>query len=577
MAKLYDLVLTNGSVVDGSGLPAYRADIGVRDGLIQKVGTIDPEEAIEVVDARDLTVAPGFIDPHTHLDPQLCWDPLGLPSVLHGVTTVMTGNCSVTVAPCRPEHRDALSRLFVSVEEVPLAAFEEAVSFEWETFGEYLDVLDRRLGINVAAMVGHSALRYYVMGPESFERHATAAEIDEMREVLRQSLRAGAAGFSTSRLMYHVTQDGRSIPSRIASDEELLALARVLGEEGLGVFETDGGDDTHHYPEHIENLAGPIALETRRPVLLGGTMSEDKAPDVWRRTHETIAKFQAAGARIFTQASPCRLDVMFAMTTTTAFQDLPTWHRVFALEAEEKLEAYQDPAVRDAMQFESVEDTAPCFFSRDWTRIIVARTGHERNRALVGRSIQEIASAEDKRVIDVLLDLVVDEKLDAEFLLTGSANGDDADVATMLRSRQAIVGASDAGAHVKTLCGAGDTSLLLSKWTRDKQLFSLEEAVRALTFVPASVLGLQRRGLLAAGYFADIVVFDPDKVEYLAARTVTDVPGGGSRLWRDAVGVRDVIVNGQIVVRDGAVTGRLPGRVLRGSRDAANEPVTTAS
>jgi N-acyl-D-amino-acid deacylase len=563
--NLYDLVLINGTVVDGSGLPAYRADVGVRDGVIQTVGTIDTNEATEVVDAEGLTVAPGFIDPHTHLDPQLCWDPLGLPSVLHGVTTVMTGNCSVTVAPVRPEHRDALSRLFTSVEEVPLAAFQEAVSFEWETFGEYLDVLDRKLGINVAAMVGHSALRYYVMGPESFDRHATGAEIDEMREVLRQALRDGAAGFSTSRLKYHQTHDGRSIPSRMASDTELLALAQVLGEEGLGVFESDGGDDTRHYPEHIDNLAGPIALETRRPVLIGGTMSEEKAPDVWRRTHETIAKFQAAGARIFTQASPCRLDVRFAMTTTTAFQDMPTWHKVFALETDEKLLAYQDPAIRDAMQFESVDDTAPAFFSRDWTRIVVARTGHERNRSLVGRSIQDIASAEGKRVIDVLLDLVVDEKLDAEFLLIGSANGDDADVATMLRSSQAIVGASDAGAHVKTLCGAGDTSLLLSKWTRDKKLFSLEEAVRALSFVPASVLGLRQRGLLASGYFADIVVFDPDKIDYLAARTVTDVPGGGSRLWRDAVGVRDVVVNGQVVVREGTVTGALPGRVLRSS------------
>jgi N-acyl-D-amino-acid deacylase len=573
VGKLYDLVLTNGSVVDGSGLPAYRADIGVRDGVIQKIGTIDPSDADEVVDAQNLTVAPGFIDPHTHLDPQLCWDPLGLPSVLHGVTTVMTGNCSVTVAPCRPEHRDALSRLFVSVEEVPLAAFEQAVSFEWETFGEYLDVLDRHLGINVAAMVGHSALRYYVMGPASFERHATPAEIDEMREVLRQALRDGAAGFSTSRLMYHQTHDGRSIPSRMASDTELLALAQVLGEEGLGLFETDGGDDTHHYPEHIDNLAGPIALETRRPVLIGGTMSEDKAPDVWRRTHETIAKFQAAGARIFTQASPCRLDVTFAMTTTTAFQDMPTWHKVFALEADEKLQAYQDPAVRDAMQFESVEDTSPIFFSRDWTRVVVARTGHERNRDLVGRSIQEIASAQGKRIIDALLDIVVDEKLDAEFLLIGCSNGDDADVATMLRSSQAIVGASDAGAHVKTLCGAGDTSLLLSKWTRDKHVFSLEEAVRAMTFVPASVIGLQRRGMLATGYFADIVVFDPEKVEYLKARTVTDVPGGGSRLWRDAVGVRDVIVNGQIVVRDGAITGALPGRVLRSTQGVASAPM----
>jgi N-acyl-D-aspartate/D-glutamate deacylase len=453
---------------------------------------------------------------------------------------------------------------------VPLAAFHEGIQWQWETFGEYLDALDRNLGINVVAMVGHSALRYYVMGPDSFERHATEAEVAEMREVLRRALREGAAGFSTSRLLYHVTLDGRAIPSRVASDQELLALASVLGEEGVGIFETDGGDDTRHYPEHIEALAGPIALETRRPVLLGGTMSEEKAPDVWRRTHETIARFQAQGARIFTEASPCRLDVMFAMTTTTVFQDLPSWHRVFALPPKEKLEAYQDPVVRDAMQFDAVDDTSTCFFSRDWTRVVVARVGHERNQALVGRTIADVAQSQGIRIIDALLDLVVDEELDAEFLLLGTANGDDKDVATMLRSRQAIVGASDAGAHVKTLCGAGDTSLLLSKWTRDKSLFSLEEAVRAITFVPASVLGLQLRGLLAPGYFADVVIFDPDAVAYLEARTVADLPGGASRLWRDAVGVRDVMVNGQLVVRDGAVTASRPGRVLRTSPRGAS-------
>ena len=288
-----DLLIKGGTVVDGTGMPRRRADVAIADGRIVRVGRVGDAGTSRVIDAEGLVVAPGFIDPHTHLDPQLCWDPLGTPSVFHGVTTVMTGNCSVTLAPCRAADRPALARLFYMVEEVPLECFEEGIQWTWESFGEFLDALDNGLGINVAALVGHSALRYYVMGPASYERAATDAEISEMQVVLRASMLAGAVGFSTSRLMYHMGEGGRPIPSRLAADREVHALCDVLGELGAGIFETDGGAVLSEFPTHIRELAGPAALRTGCTVLIGGTVQEWSSPQTWRDVYTAIAEFQA--------------------------------------------------------------------------------------------------------------------------------------------------------------------------------------------------------------------------------------------------------------------------------------------
>jgi N-acyl-D-aspartate/D-glutamate deacylase len=559
-----DLIIRGGTVVDGTGMPRRRADVAISDGRIVRVGRIADAQATRVIDADGLVVAPGFIDPHTHLDPQLCWDPLGTPSVFHGVTTVMTGNCSVTLAPCRAADRPALARLFYMVEEVPLECFEEGILWTWETFGEFLVALDGGLGINVAALVGHSALRYYVMGPASYERVATDAEIGEMQAVLRASMRAGAVGFSTSRLMYHVGEGGRPIPSRLADDREVDALCDVLGELGAGIFETDGGAVLSEFPAHIRQLAGPAALRTGCTALIGGTVQEWSAPQTWRDVYAAIADFQQQGARIFTQTTPCPLDLLFSMDGTSFFADMPSWHAVMSLDRTQRAQAFRDPAVRDAMQFDAVEDTTPTYFTRRWETVFVSSVQHERNQHLVGRHIREIAEARGVRIIDALLDLTLDEDLDLGLLMKGSANGDEDAVGTMLRSPQSIVGASDAGAHVRTFCGAGDTTLLLSRWVRELGVLTLEEAVRAITFDPANVIGLRDRGLLRTGYAGDVVVFDPDEIAYRQARTVHDLPGGAERLWRDPQGIHAVVVNGTPVVDEGVDTGSRPGRVLRG-------------
>lgn len=557
-----DLAILGGTVVDGSGMPRFRADVGIAGGRVVKVGRLTGTEARDTIDATGLVVSPGFIDPHTHLDPQLCWDPAGTPSVQHGVTTVLTGNCSMSLAPCRVADRGPISRMFYRIEDIPLECFQAGVKWSWESFAEYLTTMRGNLGINMAALVGHSTLRYFAMGDESFERQATEAEISVMCDALVESLAGGAIGLSTSRLVFHVGEGGRPIPSVRASDAELESLCRAMGETGRGLLQTDPGETGRDTPRYLREVLAPIAERTGVPILISGTVQEAGAPKAWREVHELIASYQAQGLKIFTQANPCRIDGRFTLVRTLSFNDMPTWRSTIALDHDAKIEAFKDRAVRDAMQYEAVDSTEPVFFSRRWEAVQILEVRNDHNKWMVGMNVQELADKQGKRVIDTVLDLALDEDLEVAFLAVGRANGDEVEMAAQLRSGQSIIGSSDAGAHVTQLCGAGDTTLLLSKWVRDKKVLSLEEAVHAITFKTASVLGLDDRGLIRTGYAADVVLFDPDTVEYLDTRFVSDLPGGGERLWRDAAGIRDVIVNGQRVVVAGELTANRPGTVL---------------
>jgi N-acyl-D-aspartate/D-glutamate deacylase len=552
----HDLIIRGGTVVDGSGAEGRIADVVVDGGRVVEVAARADEPAREVIDAEGRVVAPGFVDPHTHVDPQLWWDPFGLPLVLHGVTSVMAGNCSVTLAPCAEADRDALARLFYQVEEVPLETLQAAVPWSWTDFGGYVDGLEGRLGINCATLVGHSAVRYAVMGEASLERAATAEEVARMREVVRASVRGGAIGFSTSQNKLHVGEGGVPIPSRWADHDEVVALCEVLGEEGRGVIQTDGGVDIAHRADWVREVGGPLATRTGRTVLAGNVLPAYAGS---QEILDVIAGFREQGAAVWAQAGPTRFDSYFTLDGgTITFNVFPSWRAIGSMTHDQRLAAFRDPAMRDAIQRESVEGEAPA----RWHRIRVAKATTERNRRFEGRTVAELAAEGGVRVVDLIADLALDEDLQTQFVIEANPRIDGA-IADFLRSPQALVGGSDAGAHVKTFCGGGNTSLMLSKWVRDLGVLTLEEAVRRMTSEPAHALGFEGRGLLAPGYAADVVVFDLDRISYDVPRTVRDLPAGAERLWHDATGVDHVLVNGHVAVRDGEVTGALGGAVLR--------------
>ena len=560
---VFDLLITGGLVVDGSGAPGVIGDVGITDGVIAAVGDLRDESATDRIDARGQVVAPGFIDPHTHVDAQLFWDPMAAPLVLHGVTTAMMGNCSVTLAPCRPDGAEELARMFFYIEEVPIESLLAGVPWSWGSFDAFLHALDGKLGINCAALVGHSAIRHCVMGTASLEREADADEIASMKELLRDCIRAGAIGFSTSQNKLHVLEGGRPIPSRVASEAEILALCDVLGEEGTGLVQTDGGENIRRRAHWIRTIGRTIARNTSRPVLAGNVFSTPGSPDGWRDIINAVEECQNEGLRVFVQANPTRLDAFFGVDGGILSGSSPTWSQLSLMSPADRLRAVHDPDVRERMQNETVANPRS---ARDWSKIRVYKTGSPALAGRVGSTIADLAESRGVRIVDAFFDLAIEDQLETEFVEEGINNREPADVLEMLSSPQTIIGSSDAGAHVKTFCGSGNTTYVLAHWVRDSGGMPLEEAVHRMTGDVASVLGLEDRGLLRPDWAADVVVFDLDAVQYEKTRLVDDLPAGASRLWRDAPGISHVVVNGSVVVRDGVPTGTCAGRVLRNGR-----------
>ena len=557
----YDVLIKGGRIYDGSGLPSYLGDVAVQDGRIVETGRINGS-AKRVIQAAGLAVSPGFIDFHTHLDAQLLWDPLATSSCFHGVTTVIPGNCALALAPCKQQDREKILRTFERVEAISLPALKAGVEWSWTTFPEYLNRLRGNLGVNVAALMGHCALRQFVMGEAATERAATPAEIHQMKEILKAGVRAGAIGFSTNQNPVHMFADGTPIPSRLATDEEIIELACALGEINRGAVQISRGSLGVSVPmRETVQLFERIAGQSGRPVIWQSIAHRWDRPNEWRDLLDLAKESLDRGVQSYPLCNARLFNNRLTLKNAQVFDDLPTWKTILFLPFDERIKAFRDLEARRKLRYEAVEEKKSSRFSRRWDLVYMIKAATLANKHLEKKSVAEIAKIRGQDVIDAFLDLSLEEGLDTEFQ-TSSTNGDEQAVAEIIRSPFVLVGQSDAGAHLIYDAGFGYATRLLGYWIREKNIMSLEEGVRKLTFMVASIFGLPDRGLLRPGMAADLVVFDPATVRECEPEMVQDLPGNEKRLIQKAIGIETTIVNGQVLVQQGEHTGALPGMVL---------------
>jgi N-acyl-D-aspartate/D-glutamate deacylase len=557
-----DLLLQGGTVVDGTGAAGRVADVGIRDGRIVVVGET-AEPAARVVDVVGRLVCPGFIDLHTHYDAQLLWDPTASPSVLHGVTTVLGGNCGFSVAPLGPDDAAYIQRMMAVVEGIPLEALEGGGAWDWHSFGEYLDRIDRGLAVNAGFLVGHSTVRRVVMGDDATRAEASPEQLAAMVALVGESVAGGALGFSSSLGEGHLDGEGRPVPSSSATSGEFIALAGALrGHAGtsLEFIPTVGP-----IPEDRMQLMADMSLAADRPLnwnLLGSLASEE----IYEQQLEASDLAEAVGAHVVALTLPD----MMRMRASTLLPGLPGWRPVTDLGLEGRRAAIADPETRQQLRA-GAEKAARRSMGvlSDFALMEIS----DPDSPWVGRSVGEVAEARGTDVVDVLIDVVLADGLTLFAVLpslTPSLGRTDEGWAArtaIWKDRRVMLGGSDAGAHLDLMCHANYPTVVLGEVVRDRGLLSWEEAVEMMTDRPARFYGLTGRGRIAEGYHADVVVLDPDRVGSGPVTLVHDLPGGGERLHAGSVGITHVLVAGQEVVRDGDVTGERPGRVLRSGRD----------
>jgi N-acyl-D-aspartate/D-glutamate deacylase len=560
----YDLVIRGGTVVDGSGLPRYRADVGISGDRVARIGTIHARGR-EEVDARHRVVAPGFIDGHTHMDAQVAWDPLGTCSCWHGVTSVVMGNCGFTLAPCRPDEKHLVVKNLERAEDIPAEAMRAGIEWTWETYAQYLDAVARwPKGINYAGYVGHSALRTYAMGERAFSEPATAADLAVMKRELADALAAGAMGFTTSRTRNHETADRRPVASRVAEWSEVRELVQVMGDLGAGIFEIAGEDtgrDLDRRRDYLGRLRD-LAVQTGVPVTWG-MFSSRFMPDAWRAYFAMLDETARAGGRMFAQVHSRALSVVLSFETRLPFDRLPEWREVRRRPLAEQQTLLRDAEVRRRLvkaaaeaEYGSVVGAEARKPDYEWTMLMEDPCGPH-------RSIAEIARERGLDPVDALIQVALERDLKA-FFVQPLFNENLDHVLEMMKHPRSVVTFSDSGAHVSQIMDSSLQTQVLAYWVRRRQALTLEEGVRMLSFEPASAWGLHERGLLREGLAADVIVFDPDRVAPDMPEVVNDLPAGARRLRQKATGFDASIVNGQVVLRDGGHTGAHPGRVLRG-------------
>jgi N-acyl-D-aspartate/D-glutamate deacylase len=560
---MYDLILKGGRVYDGSGLPSFIGDVAIRDGRIAEIGRINAS-ADRVIDVGGLAVAPGIIDFHTHFDAQLWWDPLASSSADHGVTSVVMGNCGLTLAPCKPEGRDALIGTFVRVEDMPRETLQAGIPWEWTTHGEFLDALEKSpLGVNVATLIGHCAVRQFAMGEAAVEREAKDEEIAEMEELVRHGMAAGAFGFSTNANQRHYREDGKPVASRFAALDEIARLCRVVGESQRGLVQFTHG--AFASPEHVARIGqwyDTILQETRRPLIGESIRHFWSEPDLWRKQLADVAKRNRQGYAAYAMTSTRRSMRRWTLKDSTRFDEMPAWKRIMTLPLDLRAERFLDPAVRAELAG-SMTENGPIGFSRRWDLITVKKAARPDNKIFEGKSVDDLARAQAKTPVDAFLDFALGENLETTFEDVAS-QGDEQAVREIFSHPHVLLGQSDAGAHVANANpGFGYSTIMLAHWVRERRIMHLEEAIKKLTFLPASIFGLNDRGLLRRGLAADLFVFDPATIALLPPEKRNDLPEGAARYVQRAQGIHCTIVNGSLLMKDGNHTGVYPGRVLR--------------
>ena len=557
---MFDLVIKDAEIFDGSGKPSIRGDVGVTAGRIAAVGGA-LGAAKETVKADGLALAPGIIDGHTHYDAQITWDPFVDPSPALGVTTAVLGNCGFTIAPCRPADRDLTMRHLTHVEGMSLDALRAGIRWDFESFPQYLDMLERLgVGPNVACFSGHSSVRTWVMGEEATQRAATDDEIGKMAALVREAMAAGAVGFASSTAEAHNGEGGLPMPSRLAEDKELRALVRAMGESGSGVYMlTKGSKTSIPYLEEI-------AAESKRPVVIAALFYSNTNPSAAFTWLQQVNEARARGHKLVAQTSCCPLSMDFTFKSPYLFESMQAWKPAMAAHGVEELKKiYRDPAWRAAVKTELAERRGRLLFNSEWDKLFVVETAKPENRALEGATLGALATQAGKDPLDYILDFALSEELDTMFVAQLLHNNDK-EVGKILADPNTHISLSDAGAHLTFFCDAGFGLHLMGHWSREQGVLDLPQAVHRLTGQPAKLFGIQNRGLLREGYAADLMLFDPATVARGPKKRAHDLPAGAARLTASAVGLHGVWINGaQVTNAKGfcADPASRPGQVLR--------------
>lgn len=557
----HDLVIRNSTVVDGTGAPRIHADIAVDDGRIVEVGKVDGS-ATRTIDATDLIVAPGFVDPHTHYDAQICWDDLPSPSCWHGVTTVMMGNCGVGLAPCRPEAREIAAWDLVNVEAIPFGVLKQGVTWDWETFPEYMDAAARRgPGLNLGFSCALTPFRHYVLGEESMERAATPAETATIAGLLREAMDAGAFGFTTTNAGQHVGFKGRPLACRLASHDELRAYASVLREVGRGAIELALTNEVSTVDESERELLNLLLSASGRPVTWLALLNRDDKPNAVQETLVEVADLIERGA---VPQCTCRpLIVQIDLRVPFIFTNMECWGPVLNRPVEEQIAVLRDAEFRAAFK-QALQ--RPLIFSARWEVLTVLEAINPALAHYVGRNVAEIAAERNADPVDTFLDLAIEDDLRMQFNYE-LFNADESRIPELITDPRAMIGLSDGGAHVDSLCDAGYCTYLLGTWVRERAVMTLEHAVQRVTTEPAALFGITQRGRIAPGLAADFAIFDLATVgSDKTGEMRHDLPGGGRRLIMAARGMEYTVVNGEVLFEHGSDTGARSGQVLRSGR-----------